>query len=76
MFLLVYIKQIGITLLVFIFVQKYEVDLLVFFSLDLVSIFEKNDAIWSFFVKFLKLYQCFFIKIEVVNKNGLLYWYN
>jgi len=35
-------------------------------------IFEKNDAIWSFFVKFLELDQGFFITIEVINKDGLL----
>jgi len=39
MFLLIYIKKIGITLSIFIFVQKYEVGLPEFFSLNLVPSF-------------------------------------
>jgi len=69
-------QQFGIAHSIPIFVQKYQVGLLVFFSLNLVSIFEKNYAIWSLFVKFLELDQGFFVKMKVVNKDDLLYWCN
>jgi len=41
MFLRVYTKKIRIILLVPIFVQKYQIGFLMFFSLNLVIIFEK-----------------------------------
>jgi len=58
--------------LVPIFVQKYQVGPPIFLSLNLIPIFEKIMQFCSFFVKFIELDQCFFIKIEVVNKDGLL----
>jgi len=58
--------------LVFISVQKYQVDLLVIFSFNVVPIFLKIMQFGLVFVKFLELDQDFSIKIEVVNNDDFL----
>jgi len=58
--------------LIFISVQKYQVDLLVIFSFNVVPIFKKIMQFGLIFVKFLELHQDFFIKIEVVNNDDFL----
>jgi len=58
--------------LVFTSVQKYQVDLLVIFSLHVVPIFLKIIYFGLIFVKFLELDQDFSIKIEVVNNDDFL----
>jgi len=60
--------------LIFISVQKYQVDLLVIFSFNVVPIFKKIMQFGLIFVKFLELHQDFFIKIEVVNNDDFLCW--
>jgi len=61
--------------LVFISVQKYQVDLLVMFSFNVVPIFLKIMQFGLIFVKFLE-YQEFSMKIEVINKDDFLCWCN
>jgi len=55
-------KNFGITFFVYVFIQKYQVDLIIFLFSILFQFFIKY-AILFFFVKFFESNQCFFIKI-------------
>ena len=70
-------ENFEITLLIHFFAQKYQVGSpSVIFILNLVPIFEKMMQFSNFSLNFLNQIKVFFIKIEVINKDGLLYWYN
>ena len=73
MILLIYIKSLQLLFWLLFLFKNIKLVLQFFLVLIWFQFFEKNDFL---FVKFLESDQDFFIKIEVVNKDGFLCWCN